>query len=207
MFNPRFLIVSLGNQAPYYDCLHSAGHFALASLQRLLGPSQPSFTSERYGRKSCLASAAHTYTMLQSPTQMNSSGPWVAKAWREMLENHQLNQSELSLVLVHDDLEEDLGRVRIRKWKASHRGHNGIKSVNANLKPADFPGARWSRISIGIDRPETRDHVSVADYVLRKLTKHQKDVIETQAAPRVLACLRELQDNWEDDYQKTAQTP
>ncbi|KAI0378535.1 peptidyl-tRNA hydrolase [Hypomontagnella monticulosa] len=202
MFNPRFLIVSLGNQAPYYDCLHSAGHFALASLQRLLGPSQPPFTSERYGRKSCQASAAHTYTMLQSPTQMNISGPWVAKAWREMLENHQLNPSELSLVLVHDDLEEDLGRVRIRKWKASHRGHNGIKSVNANLKPSDFPGARWSRISIGIDRPETRDHMSVADYVLKKLTRHQKDVIETQAGPRVLACLRELQEEWEEDYEK-----
>ncbi|KAI0139569.1 peptidyl-tRNA hydrolase [Hypoxylon sp. NC0597] len=207
MFNPRFLIVSLGNQAPYYECLHSAGHFALASLQRLLHPSQPPFTTERYGRKACLASTGHTYTMLQSPTQMNISGPWLAKTWREMLENHRLKPSELSLVLVHDDLEEELGRVRIRKWKASHRGHNGVKSVNTSLKPADFPGARWSRISIGIGRPEARDHMSVSDYVLKKMTRYQRDVIDSQVGPRVLHCLRELQEEWEEDYDKTAPNP
>ncbi|OTB02631.1 hypothetical protein M426DRAFT_61889 [Hypoxylon sp. CI-4A] len=207
MFNPRFLIVSLGNPAPYYDCLHSAGHFALTSLQKLLGPSQPSFTSQRFGRKACLASTGHTFTMIQSPAIMNVSGPWVAKTWREMLEQYQLKPSELSLVLVHDDLEEDLGRVRIRKWKASHRGHNGVKSVNANLKPTDFPGARWSRISIGIGRPEARDHTSVADFVLKKTTRHQRDIINTQAGPGMLHYLRELQEAWEEDYEKEASKP
>ncbi|KAI0835812.1 peptidyl-tRNA hydrolase [Hypoxylon sp. FL0890] len=207
MFNPRFLIVSLGNQAPYYECLHSAGHFALASLQKLLGPAQPSFTPERYGGKTCLASAGLTYTMLQSPTQMNVSGPWLAKTWRETLNNHQLKPSELSLVLVHDDLEEDLGRVRIRKWKASHRGHNGVKSVNASLKPTDFPGARWSRISIGIDRPEARDQMSVSDYVLKKMTRYQRDIIDKQVGPSVLQRLRELQEEWEEDYDNTAPQP
>ncbi|KAI1767871.1 peptidyl-tRNA hydrolase [Hypoxylon sp. FL1150] len=206
MFNPRFLIVSLGNQAPYYETLHSAGHFALTSLQKVVGPPQPSFTSERYGRKACLASTGPTYIMVQSPTSMNVSGPWAAKTWREVLENYQLKPSELSLVLVHDDLEEDLGRVRIRKWKASHRGHNGIKSVNANLRPADFPGARWSRISIGIGRPEARDHMSVSDYVLKKMTRYQRDTIDTQVGPRVLGCLRELQEEWEE-YDKANSRP
>ncbi|KAI4859537.1 peptidyl-tRNA hydrolase [Hypoxylon rubiginosum] len=202
MFSPRFLVVSLGNQAPYYDCLHSAGHFALASLQKALGSSQPSFTSERYGRKACLASTGNTYIMIQSPTMMNISGPWVAKTWREVLENYQLKPSELSLVLVHDDLEEDLGHVRIRKWKASHRGHNGIKSVNANLKPSDFPGVRWSRISIGIGRPEARDQMSVSDYVLKKMTRHQRSAIDGQVGPRVLGCLRQLQEEWEEEYDR-----
>ncbi|KAI1774369.1 peptidyl-tRNA hydrolase [Hypoxylon cercidicola] len=201
MFNPRFLIVSLGNQAPYYDCLHSAGHFALASLQKVLG-SQPPFTSERYGGKACLASTGPTYIMVQSPTQMNTSGPWVSKTWKEVLKSYQLLPSELSLVLVHDDLEEDLGRVRIRKWKASHRGHNGIKSVNSRLKPADFPGSPWSRISIGIGRPEARDQTSVSNYVLNKMTRHQKDVIDKQVGPRVSSCLHQLQEEWEEEYDK-----
>ncbi|KAI8958245.1 peptidyl-tRNA hydrolase [Daldinia sp. FL1419] len=202
MFNPRFLIVSLGNQAPYYECLHSAGHFALASLQKLLSPAQPPFRSERYGGKSCLASTGFTYTMIQSPTQMNVSGPWVAKTWKEMLQYHQLKPAELSLVLVHDDLEEDLGHVKIRKWNASHRGHNGVKSVNASIKPANFPGTYWARISIGIDRPDARDHTSVADYVLRKMNRHQKDVIENQVGPGLLECLNEVQENWEREYSK-----
>ncbi|KAI1138449.1 peptidyl-tRNA hydrolase [Hypoxylon sp. FL0543] len=193
MSNPRFLIVSLGNQAPYYDCLHSAGHFALASLQKLLSPSQPPFAPERHGGRSCLTSAGSTYTMLQSPTQMNVSGPWLARAWKEALQNYALKPSELSLVLVHDDLEEALGRVRMRNWTASHRGHNGVKSVNGSLRPAEFPGSRWSRISIGIGRPEERDHISVSDYVLKKMTRHQRDVIDNQVGPRVLDYLHELQ--------------
>ncbi|KAH9901746.1 peptidyl-tRNA hydrolase [Xylariomycetidae sp. FL2044] len=197
MSTPRFLVISLGNQAPYYDCLHSAGHFALASAQKVLHPEQPRFSSERYGRKACSASAGPIYTMVQSPTMMNICGPWVAKTWKEMLGSHQLKPSELGLVLVHDDLEEDLGAVRIRKWKASHRGHNGVKSVSASLNPSDFAGVRWSRISIGIDRPQGRDHNSVSDYVLKKMTHYQKGVIDSQTGPRVVQCLAELYREWE----------
>lgn len=149
-----------------------------------------------------MASTGHTYTLVQSPTMMNNCGSWVAKTWQEMLKNHHLQPSELSLILVHDDLEEALGHVRIRKWKASHRGHNGIKSVNGSLKPADFPGARWSRISIGIDRPDARDQMSVSDYVLKKMTRHQRGVIESQAGPRMIGCLHELQEEWEEEYDK-----
>ncbi|KAI1455448.1 peptidyl-tRNA hydrolase [Annulohypoxylon moriforme] len=196
MANTRFLVISLGNQAPYYECLHSAGHFALASLQRILGPLQPSFTSERYGGKSCLASTGYEYTLVQSPTQMNVSGPWFSKTWKEMLQRNQLQPAELGLVLVHDDLEEELGRVRIRSWKASHRGHNGIKDVNRVLKMSDFPGARWSRISVGIGRPEARDQMAVSNYVLRKMTRHEKNIIEDEVGPRVFECLRELEEYW-----------
>ncbi|KAI1447024.1 peptidyl-tRNA hydrolase [Annulohypoxylon stygium] len=193
---PRFLVVSLGNQPPYFDCLHSAGHFALNSLQRILYQSQPSFSSERYGGKSCLASADDKYTLVQSPTQMNVSGPWFAKTWREVLQRSQLPVSDLCLVLVHDELEDELGRVRIRKWKASHRGHNGIKDINRVLNISDFPGAHWSRISVGIGRPESRDKTAVASYVLRKMTKWEKDVIEDKVGPSVLECLRELEQDW-----------
>ncbi|KAI1206368.1 peptidyl-tRNA hydrolase [Annulohypoxylon truncatum] len=203
-FSPRFLIVSLGNQAPYYECLHSAGHFALASLQKILYPSQSIFTSERYGGKSCLASTGDKYTLVQSPTQMNVSGPWFAKTWREMLQRNQLQPADLSLVLVHDDLEEELGRVRIRSWKASHRGHNGIKDINRVLKMSDFPSARWSRISVGIGRPVARDQMAVSNYVLRKMTRHEKDVINEEVGPRVYECLRELEEDWAVEYNKAS---
>ncbi|KAI1086818.1 peptidyl-tRNA hydrolase [Rostrohypoxylon terebratum] len=201
---PRFLVVSLGNQAPFYECLHSAGHFALASLQRILYQSQPSFTSERYGGKSCLASAGDQYTLVQSPTQMNVCGPWFAKTWREMLQRNELPSTDLCLVLVHDELEDELGRVRIRKWKASHRGHNGIKDINRVLNMSDFPGAHWSRISVGIGRPESRDQLAVASYVLRKMTRREKDIIRDDVGPRVLECLRELEQDW---IAKNSRTP
>ncbi|KAI1080760.1 peptidyl-tRNA hydrolase [Whalleya microplaca] len=207
MFNPRFLIVSLGNPAPYYDSLHSAGHLALTSVQQALGYSQPPFTTQKYGREACLASPGQPYTMVQSPTRMNVCGPWVAKTWRQMLDEHQLRPADLSLVVVHDDLEESLGAVRVRAWKASHRGHNGVKSILSSLKHTDYPGARWSRISVGIDRPESSHPPLVADYVLSKMTGHQKAVIRDQAGPKVLGCLRQMRDSWEEAFERAANMP
>ncbi|KAI8626374.1 mitochondrial peptidyl-tRNA hydrolase [Xylariaceae sp. FL1651] len=195
---PRFLVVSLGNQAPYFDCLHSAGHFALSAVQKALAPSQPHFASERYGKKSCMASSSQQYTLIQSPTMMNNCGPWVHAAWKEMLQRHQLQPSELGLVLVHDELEADLGEVRIRKWKTSHRGHNGVKSVKNNMDQLNYPKDHWSRILIGIGRPEERTPSVVSDYVLRKMTPfHMKKI--NGVGSKVIRCLQELQDEWEKD--------
>ncbi|KAI3325214.1 peptidyl-tRNA hydrolase [Xylariaceae sp. AK1471] len=191
---PRLLVVSLGNQAPFFDCLHSAGHFALSAAQKVLAPSQPQFASERYGKKSCMASSGQPYTFIQSPTMMNNCGPWVHAAWKEMLQKHQLQPSELGLVLVHDELEAALGTVKIRRWEASHRGHNGVKSVKKTLDPLNYPHDRWARISVGIGRPEDRTPDVVSEYVLCKMTSYQKKTIGSEIGPEVVRCLRELQD-------------
>ncbi|KAK6836225.1 hypothetical protein PG987_006720 [Apiospora arundinis] len=205
MFSPRFLVISLGNQGPYYETLHSAGHFALASAQKILGaPQQPRFSAERYGAKSCQTSPGTPYTMVQSPTLMNVSGPWFLAAYRDTLSRFSLQPEELGVVLVHDDLEEDFGSVRIRKWAASHRGHNGIKSVNASMKSQQFKGARWSRISVGIDRPISREQSSVSDYVLKKMTRYQKEIMDAKVGPSVVGCLRDLHEAWEDDLERAA---
>ncbi|KAI0007132.1 peptidyl-tRNA hydrolase [Xylariaceae sp. FL0662B] len=206
MFNPRFLIVSLGNQAPYYESLHSAGHLVLKSVQAVLranGEPQPPFTKQDYGNKRCLASEGRPYTMIQSPTMMNLSGPWVSLTWQQMLARNHLRPWELSLVVVHDDLEEAFGTVKVRKWKTSARGHNGVRSTLNHLKISQFPGARWSRISVGIGRPKREGPVPIIDYVLRQMTDNQKMVILDQAGPKVLECLRGLQDDWEKNYDQT----
>lgn len=191
----KFLLISLGNQAPYYDTFHSAGHHVLNALQAQLGPGQPSFTSTRVGKKASLASLGSKYMMVQSPTFMNTSGPWVSATWKQVLEDH--DPRNLALVLVHDELEEALGVVKTRQWSRSHRGHNGIKSVNASLKPTDYPDSLWSRIGVGIGRPEGRDHRSVSDYVLGPMSKYQKTIIEGKGAEGVLRCLDELERKWQ----------
>ncbi|KAB5550796.1 peptidyl-tRNA hydrolase [Coniochaeta sp. 2T2.1] len=192
----RFLVISLGNPSPYLDTLHSAGHSALNALQRLLSPDQPPFASERYGKKAVLASPGSRYIFLQSPTMMNVSGPWVAAAWKGVMADQGLSPSELPLVLVHDDLEEDLGMVKVKLWKSSHRGHNGVKSTLASLNIAQYPGALWARVSVGIGRPEGRDKSTVSDYVLRKMSRFEKTVLEDKSAPGVAAALMELEQKW-----------
>ncbi|ROT43676.1 peptidyl-tRNA hydrolase [Sodiomyces alkalinus F11] len=218
MTHPRIVLISLGNPAPYLNTLHSAGHHALTALRPLLGPSQPAFTSERHASKSVLASIGPQYALLQSPSLMNISGRWVSRAYRDLNSRYTPDSGSraptdvaspppsspsppsspppppLSLLLIHDDLEEDLGVVKLRKWTSSHRGHNGVKSVNASLRPADFPGARWARVSVGIGRPAAREKAHVSDYVLREMTPFQKSTLREKAGERVLRCLRE----WED---------
>ena len=195
MSSLKFLLISLGNQAPYYETFHSAGHHVLNALQKLVGPTQPSFTSTRIGKKASLASIGPKYMMVQSPTFMNTSGPWVAATWKQVLQDH--DAQNLALVLVHDELEEAMGVVKTRPWNRSHRGHNGIKSVNATLKHAEYPDSLWSRIGVGIGRPEGRDSRSVSDYVLGPMSKYQKSVIESKGAEGVLRCLDELEKDWQ----------
>ena len=57
-----------------------------------------------------------------------------------------------SIIVLHDDLEQKLGKFRIVK-STSFKGHNGLKSISQELGGyKDF-----IRIGIGIGRPENRD--------------------------------------------------
>jgi PTH1 family peptidyl-tRNA hydrolase len=193
MFNPRFLVVSLGNPAPYQDTLHSAGHVALSAAQKLLHGTQPAFASQRLGKKATQASAGPKYIFLQSPTLMNITGPWLVKAYKEVLAQEGLQPNDMGLVLVHDELEIDLGGVKVRSWERSHKGHNGVKSINASLRR--IGDAPWARVSVGIGRPAERDAKTVSDYVLRTLSRHQKEVLG-QSAVAVLSALEGLEEEW-----------
>jgi PTH1 family peptidyl-tRNA hydrolase len=74
------------------------------------------------------------------------------------------------LILIHDDLDLEPGRLRI-KQAGGHGGHNGIKSVIESLGTSQFV-----RIKIGIGRPAPMQ--DSADYVLETVTKDEMDVIE-----------------------------
>jgi len=191
----RFLIVSLGNPEKLRETFHSAGHLALESLQRQFPSELSAFSSERYGKKAVLASTGPKYTLLQSPTLMNVSGPWLAKAYKEYLASNNLEPEEVALVIVHDDLEEDLGVVKIRQWNKSHRGHNGVKSVLASLRPN--PQSRWARISVGIGRPASRDQSAVSNFVLSKIPRHARGILDEKASRGLYEALAQLEEKWQ----------
>lgn len=205
MVNLRLLVVSLGNPGSRYrETYHSAGHLALRSVQQALGASQQShFGAERYGGKACEVSRG-AYTMVQSPVLMNVSGPWVLAAYKETLAKQNLTPDQLGLVLVHDELEQKFGVVKTRKWAASHRGHNGVKSSINSLKPANFPHRLWARVAVGIGRPDERDRGTVADYVLQKMHGSELNTIHSEVGTRVIDALIGLQTGWESGTNETA---
>jgi peptidyl-tRNA hydrolase, PTH1 family len=199
MSGPRFLLLSLGNTAPYHETYHSAGHLALRALQHAL-PLQPPFTTERHGKKQTMASMGPKYMMIQSPTLMNVSGPWVAETWKELSRQY---KDGLQLLIVHDDLEEPLGEVKLRSWRLSHRGHNGIKSIYGSLPWQDHSGGgkdvgRFDRakISIGIGRPGKRDKSSVSDFVLTRIPGDEKQVLAESVTQKLPHILRQLENDW-----------
>ena len=106
---------------------------------------------------------------------MNVSGPAVASAWRQFLKDLNVDdQNRARLVVVHDELEKDLGQVRIKKG-GSAKGHNGLKSCIKSLNGVEF----W-RIGVGIGRPQSRESGDVAAYVLRKMTRMEKEAIASE---------------------------
>lgn len=102
---------------------------------------------------------------------MNVSGAGVAAAWRQFQKEGRGEQAKL--VVVHDELELAVGMVKVKQGSASPKGHNGLKSINDSIKGADY-----TRIGVGIGRPESRDPNVVAGYVLRKMSAQDRAKIE-----------------------------
>ena len=63
------------------------------------------------------------------------------------------------LLVVHDDLDLDLGLVRLKRG-GGEGGHNGLRSITKSLGSKDY-----LRVRVGIGRPPGR--MDPADFVLR----------------------------------------
>ena len=80
--------------------------------------------------------------LFKPTTYMNLSGESV----REVMDFYKL--SEEDILIIYDDVSLDVGRIRIRE-KGSAGGHNGIKSIIANIGTDVF-----SRIKVGVGKPQ-----------------------------------------------------
>lgn len=95
--------------------------------------------------------------LLKPQTYMNRSGIAV----QEVLRRYQ--EFPENLVVIYDDLDLNIGRLRIRK-QGGHGGHKGIKSIIEYLENREFV-----RIRIGIGRPDPAkmpEEQSVQEYIV-----------------------------------------
>lgn len=108
---------------------------------------------------------------------MNVTGPPLKGLLREF------SLSPSNLIVVHDDLDLEPGRLRI-KLAGGHGGHNGVKSIIEALGTPQFV-----RFKIGIGRPAAGQNS--ADYVLESVTKDEMMVIDPclERAVDALECL------------------
>lgn len=169
------LIIGLGNPGRgYADNRHNIGFMCLNHFAWTQGIG---FDKKQGHARIGSGEVAGSQVVLAKPqTYMNLSGQSVSR----LVKRFNINLSDL--LVIHDDLDLPLGKIRIRQGGSSG-GHKGIGSIITELGSQDF-----LRLRVGIGRPEISSaEISEADiiaYVLSDLTTEEKQVI-TQVVPRV----------------------
>ncbi|MCF7886340.1 MAG: aminoacyl-tRNA hydrolase [Candidatus Marinimicrobia bacterium] len=116
----------------------------------------------RSKRSSYLRKKLETQAVLGKPiSYMNTSGPKIKK----LLEK--LGANIKDLLIIYDDIDLDLGRVRIRP-SGSAGGHKGMRSIIRSLGTDGF-----ARLKLGIG---PQGDLNSEDFVLQKFSKTEKDL-------------------------------
>ena len=155
------LIVGLGNPgAAYAQTRHNVGMLAIerAAARWSIRLARRGVAQRGSGRL-----GSEVLELAGTLDWMNLTGPPL----KGLLREHSLTPADL--ILLHDDLDIEMGRLRI-KQEGGHGGHNGIRSVIEALGTPQF-----LRIKIGIGRPAPRQ--DSADYVLQAFTREDLEVL------------------------------
>ncbi len=158
------LIVGLGNPGRVYaNNRHNAGFMCLNHFARR--QAIPFAKKQGQARIGVGAVAGSEVVLAKPQTYMNRSGMSVERLVKRF--NVQLDE----LIVIHDDLDLPLGKLRI-SYGASSSGHKGVDSIIAHLGSRDF-----IRLRVGIGHPEDDSEADIITYVLGDFTPGEKEVI------------------------------
>jgi len=174
-----WIIAGLGNPGlKYKNTRHNAGFMAIDALAKELGIR---FTKSQFQAKTGEGQLGGEKVLLLKPqTFMNLSGDSISEAirfYRLPTEN---------LIVIYDDTDLAVGRLRIKE-KGSAGTHNGMRSIIARLRTYDFV-----RIRIGIGKQP--GYLQLKDYVLQKLPKTEKQMMEDACDRAAEAAVKVIKD-------------
>jgi peptidyl-tRNA hydrolase, PTH1 family len=156
-----WLIAGLGNPGARYEkTRHNVGFLV---IEELLRRQQLEFKEKEDYKIARGSMGDEKIIFLEPLTFMNRSGVAVRKIMQKS------NVFPDTLIVVHDDLDLEAGKLKIRK-KGSSGGHKGIESVMQNIGTREF-----IRIKIGIGRDP---FVQTEKYVLSKFRKDEMQTIK-----------------------------
>ncbi|MDE6124251.1 MAG: aminoacyl-tRNA hydrolase [Eubacterium sp.] len=152
-----FIIAGLGNPGAKYEMTrHNAGFLAvdLFAINEGVSIKKLKFHSlvcdVKIGGKKCL--------LMKPQTFMNNSGDAIGEASRFY------KIPPENVIIISDDISLDVGKIRIKR-KGSAGGHNGLKSIIAQLGSENFP-----RIKVGVGKKPSADY-DLVDWVLGRFPK------------------------------------
>jgi PTH1 family peptidyl-tRNA hydrolase len=169
------LIVGLGNPgARYARTRHNLGALAIerASVRWRLP-----LKHRDPGRMAEGRAGDERFVLVVPEAWMNESGPAVERLLQAYA------GSPEDLIIVHDDLDLDFGRLRIKR-KGGTGGHNGLLSIITTLNTDEF-----ARVKIGIGRPAPG--LDAAEFVLSEFLPEEQSGLESllDRAVEALDCL------------------
>lgn len=179
--SPIKLIVGLGNPGEEYErTRHNAGFWFAEDVAHDIGGS---FASEKkfFGQIARGSGSKSEVRALKPQTFMNLSGQSVAAVAKFY------DIAPDAILIAHDELDLDAGDIKL-KFGGGHAGHNGLRDMHAKLGTGDY----WRlRIGIGHPRDSANAQQPVADWVLNRPRRDERDAIEI-AIERALALLHFL---------------
>ncbi len=178
------LIVGLGNPGRgYTNNRHNLGFMCVNHFART---HSIKFDKKQGKARIGTGEVAGSEVVVARPqTYMNLSGQAVSA----LVKRFKISLDDL--IVIHDDLDLPLGKMRIRPGGSSG-GHKGVGSTMSYLEMQGFVREHedFVRIRVGIGRPimdegSPRDReTQIIDYVLSDFTPDEKQVV-TEALPRV----------------------
>ena len=174
-------IIGLGNPGPEYrDTRHNVGARALDAVAKRL-----KVRFQRVGGHLVAQGKwrSEVLYLIKPQCFMNSMGPPVARVTRR------LKLVPGDLILVYDDLDLPLGKVRVR-LRGSAGGHNGVRSLIANLGTDQL-----RRVKVGIGRPASPDRAreEVVDHVLSAFEPDELPVVEKACVEAASQALKQVE--------------
>ncbi|MBI2979259.1 MAG: aminoacyl-tRNA hydrolase [Chloroflexi bacterium] len=170
------LIVGLGNPGRgYANNRHNLGFMCLNDFAKRHGLQFDK--KQGQARTASGEVAGHKVILARPQTYMNQSGQAVSPLVRKF------NITLEDLIVVHDDLDLPVGKIRIRQGGGS-AGHKGVQSIIAELGSPDF-----ARIRVGIGQADDTSRPGETDvigYVLSGFSAEERPVIS-----RVIATVGE----------------
>jgi PTH1 family peptidyl-tRNA hydrolase len=176
--SPR-LVIGLGNPGSEYAMTrHNVGWRCLDELVR-----RGRFGKERRDGPARVREGdleGYEVVLARPTTYMNLSG----RAGLHL--TRRLNVPLEEVIVVHDDIDLPLGRLRVRRG-GSAGGNRGVRSLIESWQSDDFV-----RVRVGVSRPP--EGVDAVDHVLERFTPEEEPVaaaVTARAADAVFAILRD----------------
>ena len=168
-----YLIAGLGNPGPRYkDTRHNIGFNVINLWAEDL---DIHLTGRRFKSVNILTRFEGKKIFLVRPlTHMNQSGESI----RSGVDYYGVQPERL--LVVHDDLDLPLGRIKVVK-NGGDGGHKGIMSLVRHLGTDGF-----ARVRVGIGRPRYQE--SVEDFVLKPFYKEERQIVGQMIRMAVQAC-------------------